>query len=90
MQEERDTILLSQIILPIGNPGSGIIARALDMHMTGFMLKRFVLLSPCKRGARVVKLENRERGRGSNLRHYVHDHLAVLKQEPTSHPKSHI
>lgn len=82
MQEERDTILLSQIILPIGNPGSGVIARALDMHMTGFMLKRFVLLSPWKRGARVVKLEN--------LPHYAHNHLAVLKQEPISHPKSHI
>lgn len=89
MQEERVTILLSQIILPIGNPGSGVIARALDMDMTGFMLKRFVLLSPWKRGARVVKLENRE-DRGSNLPYYVHNHLAVLKQEPTSHPKSHI
>lgn len=89
MQEERDTILLSHIILPIGNPGSGIIARALDMHMAGFMLKRFVLLSPWKRGARVVKLESRE-DRGSTLPHYVHNYSAVLKQEPTSHPKSHI
>lgn len=55
----------------------------------GLYVKELCTSVSKEKGARAVKLENRE-DRGSSLPHHGHNYSAVLKQEPTSLPKSHI